>query len=106
MDKEQILKYAKENKYKGTEFENNIFSRSIMLSQLCAIFVSLLLIILDYVVNKSIDIRLLSIIATILGSQLTFEGIKIKKRLSVILGIIFLIVSVILVAISIWRVII
>ena len=88
MDKEKILAAARNEKYRGREFENKETTRSGLLGSAIALLVGIVLFLLEYFVNDSVNVGLIAVGMTAAGVDSFYEGIKLKRHYMTIIGII------------------
>lgn len=87
MDKEKILAAARNDKYRGQEYENRESTRGSLLSVFITLIVGTSLFLLEYCVNKSINVGLIALGLTSAGVDSLYEGIKLKRHHMTIVGI-------------------
>lgn len=87
MNREEILSAAQQEKYKGKELENKEGVKAIAYGAVCAIFLSAVLLVLQFFAQKTINLGFCSISTGVVGAQCLCEGIKTKKYWKVIIGI-------------------
>lgn len=87
MDKEKILAAARNDKYRGQEYENKESTRGSLLSVFVTLIVGSLLFLLEFLVNKSINLGLIALVFTTAGVDSLYEGIKLKRHHATIVGI-------------------
>lgn len=86
MDKEKILAAARNDKYRGQEYENKETMRSSMLSCFVALIVGVVLYLLEYFIKGSTNVGLIAVGLTFAGVDSLYEGIKLKKLHMTIIG--------------------
>ena len=86
MDKERILEAARNEKYRGAEYEDKEIARSSLLGCSLALFVGAGLFLLEFLVNNSANIGIIAVCTTMAGAQSIYEGVKVKKLRLTILG--------------------
>ena len=88
MDKDKILEAARSNKERGQEYEHRESTRSQLLGSLAAVIVGSALFVYKYFAEGYISMELIAVAMTSSGVQAIYEGIKVKKRGRIILGIV------------------
>ena len=88
MKKDEILKAAQSNKFRGKEFENREETLSTMISYITSIIVGTILCAVDYYSKGYLNISLIIVAITAIGTDALYKGIRLKKTLSTIIGII------------------
>ena len=86
MDRDRILATARIDKLRGKEFENMESTRSSLIGGLFALLVGLVLFLLEYFVQNSVNVGLIAVGMTATGVQSLYEGIIIRKFHLVIIG--------------------
>ncbi len=94
MNNEEILKAAQKEKHKGKEFENREGLRSTAVGAVVSLFLTSILLFLQYFVKGTINMGFLSIGVSSAAAQYLYEGIKIKKKSSLVIGIITTIIAI------------
>lgn len=87
MDKNKILESARNERLRGHEYENKAFSGSIEWSSFLTLLLGALLAIVKWIIEKSFDFGIMSMIAALLGIQGIFEGVKARKLYMLGVGI-------------------
>ena len=87
MNKDEILKAAQSNN-KGNEYENKTVIKSNILSALSALVVGAILFFLEYWKTKSLNWGIAAIVLTACATQSLYEGIKLKRILWIVIGVI------------------
>ena len=95
MDKERILAAARNDKYRGQEYENEETSRASLLSVFISLTVGIGLFLLEFFVKKTINIGLLAVGLTTAGVDSLYEGIKLNRRHITIMGIIMSLLAIV-----------
>lgn len=90
MDKNEILAKAQANAIRGSEYENHIFKRSGILTLLLTVILGMVLAVVQYVVKHSFNVELYTTITFALGFQALYEGVRTKKVIEIIIGVIVL----------------
>lgn len=94
MDKERILAAARNEKYRGQEYENKECARSSMLSILVALIVGFVLFLLEYFIKGTVNTGLIAVGLTAAGVDSLYEGVKLNKVYLKIAGAIQLFIAV------------
>ena len=95
MNSEKILEAARKNKTRGQEFENEESDRGNLLGTFVTILVGTILFLLEYYICKSINIGLVAVGMTFVGTQSLYEGTRIKKIHLIIMGAIASLIAII-----------
>lgn len=95
MNKEEILAAARRNKQRGCEFENRVTTKSSLLGFFIALILSIFLFFFEYFFDGTANWGLVSVVMTAAGVQSLFEGIKMGKKYSLIIGILMLVLAVV-----------
>ncbi len=77
----------------GKEFENKASVKSSLFGSLVALFVGILLFMLEYFIKDSVNVGLIAVGMAASGAQSLFEGIKVKKTYLIIVGIVQLLIA-------------
>ena len=93
MDKESILKAAQNANAQGKEFENREGVKSNLVGLLASLCVGVLLFLVEYLVKKTWNIALIAVFMTAAGTQMLYEGIKLKSVWRIVTGSIQLLVA-------------
>ena len=93
MDREKILAAARNEKYRGKEFENKETTRSGLLGSAIAMLVGLVLFLLEYFLKNSVNIGLIAVGMTATGVDALYEGIKLKRYYMTVIGIIQILIA-------------
>ncbi len=88
MEREEILKMAQNSDGRGNEVEIEIARKSGIVDVLAAIVVVLVLVISEYCIKKTFNLGVVSIAFTIVSADCLYMGIKNKKVLRIIFGVI------------------
>ena len=99
MDKDAILKAAQNEKNKGKEFENREGIRSAALGMAVSCFMTFLLLLLQYFVKGTVNAGFLAIGVSAGAAQYMYEGIKTKKKASLIIGIVASVLAVLFIVV-------
>lgn len=103
MKDEDILLAAQKEKSRGKEYENKESIRSNLFGSFVALVVGMVLFLLEYFINNSVNIELIAVGMTAAGTQLLFEGLKVKKVYLVVFGIVQLIIAFMMILVFISR---
>ena len=99
MDKETILKAAQNEKSKGKEFENREGIRSAALGMAVSCFITVLFLLIQYFVKGTVNAGFLAIGVSAGAAQYLYEGIRTKKKTSLIIGIVASVLAVLFIAV-------
>lgn len=105
MNNEKILEAARKNKIRGKEFEQKESTRSSLLGALAALLVGIGMFLLEFLVNKSINLSFIAVMLTASGVQSLYEGIRVKKVYLTVLGAIQTLLALITVSVFVWQVV-
>ena len=105
MDKEKILSAARNEKYKGKEFENKESARSGLLSSAMALLVGVALFLLEYFVKGSVNVGLIAVGMTAAGVDALYEGLKLKRHYMTIIGVIEILIAIFAISLYISKVV-
>lgn len=86
MDKNKILEAARNNKNRGQEYENRESVRSNLLGSAVAIVLGVILFLIEYFANDSVNVSLIAIGMTAACVQSLYDGIRNKKVYLIIIG--------------------
>ena len=86
MDRNEILAKAKSNK-KGYEYENSVAVKSGLVDVLAVIAMVIILILAEYHARKTFNLGILAVAMTIISSDCLYMGIRNKKYIRIIIGI-------------------
>ena len=92
MDNKAILEAARNNKGRGQEYENKESVRSSLLGSAIAIFVGVILFLVEYYAKDSVNVSLIAVGMTAACVQSLYEGIKTKKTHLIVIGCVELII--------------
>ena len=95
MNKEEILAAARKNKQRGCEFENRVSTKGNLLGFLVSLILSVFLFFIEFFLDGTANWGLVSVVMTASGVQSLFEGIKMGKKYSLIIGILMLVLAVV-----------
>lgn len=99
MKNEEILKAAQNEKHKGKEFENREGLRSTAIGAVVSLFMTAALLFLQYFAKGTINAGFLAIGVSSAAAQYLYEGIKTKKRSSIVLGVITTLLAALFIAV-------
>lgn len=105
MDKDKILAAARDDKHRGGEFENKETARSGLLSSAIALLVGVVLFLLEYFINGTVNVGLIAVGMTAAGVDSIYEGIKLKRNYMTVIGIVQLLVAIFAILIFIAKVV-
>ena len=88
MKNEDVLAAVQKESHKGMEFENREGLRATAVGAVVSLFVTAILLLLQYFVKGTFNAGFLTIGVSSAAAQYLYEGIRIKKRNSIIIGII------------------
>ncbi len=94
MEKERILAVARNEKYRGKEYENKQATRGNLLSSFLALIVGAVLFCLECIIKGSLNFGLVAVGMTAVGVQYLYEGITVKKARMIVIGIIYAVIAV------------
>ena len=100
MNKDDILKVAQKEK-RGTEYEHKAVLKSDLLSALMALIVGAFLFFFEYIRKGTFNWGIATIVLTACATQALYEGIKLRKTLWIIVGVIQTILALIAFAVAI-----
>ena len=86
MDNKLILESARNNKGRGREYEKKVSVKSNLLSSAVAIVLGVILFLLEYFLNNSVNVSLIAVGMTAACVQSLYEGIKTKKIYLIAIG--------------------
>lgn len=93
MRKEDVLERARKNKRIGEEYDNKQLINSTIIGVTAAFIISVIMILIKYFVEKTINIELIAVISIGYGVQSLHEGIKLKKVSMSIIGVLSILMS-------------
>ena len=88
MNKEKILAAAQKNAFAGKEYESRVTIKGGAWSSLIALLVGVFLFSLEYFCNDTFNIGLIAVGLTASGVEFLYEGIKMKRIILIIAGMI------------------
>ena len=86
MNREDILAAARENGMKNEEYENHTLIKSGNIAVTIGMLIGMVLFFAELIIKKEINIALSTVIFSISASQSIYEGIKLRKKVCVIVG--------------------
>jgi hypothetical protein len=90
MDDDRLFELARNNKKRGREHERETLLKGDSLALYAGAFLGVILILLKWIVDKSIEAGIGSIIFLIFGVQEIHEGIREGQKRKFLLGIVYL----------------
>ncbi len=96
MKNEDILEAARKEKDKGNEYENKVFIKSGLLGAAVALFIGIILFLIEYYVKGTYNWGFMLIVFAGHCADLLFQGIKTRKGWRIILGAICGIIALLL----------
>ncbi len=94
MNRDEILAAARENGIKNEEYERQTLLRGDNVSAIIGVSLGVILFVTELIVRKKLNIGLMTVLFTMSGIQFIYEGIKLHKRICVIIGIYIAIMAV------------
>ena len=94
MEKDEILSAARIDKQRGKEFENKESARSNLLSSAVALLVGVALFVLEYLLNKTVNVGLIAVGMTAAGVDSFYEGVRLKRHYMTAIGVIQMLAAV------------
>ena len=94
MNKEEILAAARENGFKGEEYEKDTMLKGDNLAFNIGMIAGIILFFTELIVKKQLHFGLTTMLLLMSAVQAIHEGIKLKKKLYIIVGIGFSIMTV------------
>ena len=94
MDTNKILEAARSNKGQGQEFENKESIKSSLIGFVVAIFLGIILFLIEYYTKNTINFSMIAVGMAMGGTQNFYEGIKIKNIISIVKGVIFSLIAI------------
>ncbi len=91
--KEQILKAAQSEQYKGKELENYISDRGILFSELITFLVGIVLFSVEYFVKRTVNTGFIAIGMTAVCVLMLYEGIRRKQIWKIVFGAIAAVIA-------------
>lgn len=104
MNNEKVLEAAQKNN-RGKEFEQRASTHGSLLGALVALLVGIGLFLLEYIINKSVNIGFIAIGMTAAGVQSLYDGIKVRKLYLIVLGIIQTLIALIFIFVFVGQVV-
>ena len=97
MNNKEILEAAQKNKERGREFENQSADLGHIFSHCVTLVVCIIFFIVDYFIKDYFNTGLITIAVSSIASQMLYEGIRCKKIIYTIIGIILSIVALLII---------
>ena len=94
MDTKKILELARKDKKKGQEFENKVFVKGCGYSVAITAIISVCMIITEFLTRQTVHFGLVALAFFIVSVPALYEGIKSKKVISLIGGIMMSVIAV------------
>ena len=105
MDNTSILAAARKDKHRGQEYENKESIRSNLLSSAITLAIAGVLLLVEILATDHWNVSLIIVILVFTGVDRLYEGLKLKRHLKTISGIIKLLVALVFVFIFIGQVV-
>ena len=105
MKKEEILNAIKESPVTNDEYEQTVKDTYDRLSLIIGLLVMTTLFIVELIIDKTINFGYLAVSLVSCGISFLFDGIKLKKKINIALGITIIVFSVFAILIAIGKVI-
>lgn len=87
MDKSKILERARQEKRKGQEYENREIMKNSNWSLLVGVIVAAIMMLVEYLNQGTVNIPLMVVISAMAGTMNFLDGVKVKKKVFIFLGI-------------------
>ena len=97
MDKNTILESARNNGDRGNEYEFKESIRSSMVSTVVMIVVGMMLFAVEYYAKGIVNVSLIILGVTVIGTDMLYKGIAFKKIWRIIPGGIFALIALIMI---------
>ena len=94
MNRDDILAAARENGMKNEEYEKQMLLRGDNLSAVIGMLIGMVLFTTELLVKKEINVGLATMFFTMSAIQSIYEGVKLHKKICIIVGIIIAILAV------------
>lgn len=88
MEKEDILAAARENRTKNEEYEKQTILRGDTISIAIGMMLGMIMFLAELFIKKDINIGMVAMFLSMLAIQTIYEGVKLHKKRSIIVGII------------------
>lgn len=105
MERNKILEIAQSDKNKGLEYEQKVTKMGFAWGMLLSFCVALVMVMIEYIVDDTINYGIVTIVMMISGVQSFYEGITLKKKYMTILGTIKTILAILFVILYVYRVV-
>ena len=93
MNKEDILAAARKNGAGMGEYEKQTLLRGDNLSAVIGMLLGMILFVVEWIVKGEINVGLAAMLFTISATQSIYEGIKLQKKICVIVGVFIAIIA-------------
>ena len=97
MDNKTILEAARNNGDRGNEYELKENIRSSMVSSVVMLVVGMILFAIEYYVKGVLNVSLIILGVTVIGTDMLYRGITFKKLWRIILGSVLLLIALIMI---------
>lgn len=87
MDKSKILERARQEKRKGQEYENREMMKNSNWSLLVGVIAAAIMMLIEYLNQGTVNSPLIVMVSAMAGVMNFLDGIKVKKKVLIILGI-------------------
>lgn len=94
MNREDILAAARENGMKNEEYEKHTLLRGDNLSAAIGMLLGMILFLAEWFVKKEMNIGLATMFFTMSAIQTIYEGVKLHKKICIIVGIFIAVLAV------------
>lgn len=97
MDNKTILEAARNNGDRGNEYELKENIRASMISTVVLLVVGMILFAIEYYVKGVLNVSLIILGVTVIGTDMLYRGIAFKKIWRIILGSVLLLIALIMI---------
>ena len=97
MDNKTILEAARNNGDRGNEYELKENIRASMISTVVLLVVGMILFAIEYYVKGVLNVSLIILGVTVIGTDMLYRGITFKKLWRIILGSVLLLIALIMI---------
>lgn len=97
MDNKTILEAARNNGDRGNEYELKENIRASMISTVVLLVVGMMLFAIEYYVKGVLNVSLIILGVTVIGTDMLYRGITFKKLWRMILGSVLLLIALIMI---------
>lgn len=87
MDKSKILERARQEKRKGQEYENREMMKNSNWSLLVGVIAAAIMMLIEYLNQGTVNSPLIVMVSAMAGVMNFLDGIKVKKKIFIFLGI-------------------